>query len=205
MKQLLHPPLLQKPRGLERVAAGCVSARGKSCLTVLDFIGQAHRNFRFDLRYRALLGGTRDQLRQQIQTGFPFLPAGCSLQLDRVSSERVLENLRESLPSRRPQLVVECRSLGRCSLAGVLEGLGMELGEFYKVAKSWALLQRELAWLASGASRAPMSSGWGGASPQDCCIWMTPSGCAGWRISCSSPWRLIRRASIPPPSAAGAC
>ena len=59
-------------------------------------------NFRFDLRYRALLGGTRDQLKQQIEAGFPLLPAGCSLQLDRVSSERVLANLRESLPSRRP-------------------------------------------------------------------------------------------------------
>ena len=61
---------------------------------MLDFIGQAHRSFRFDLRYRALLGGTRDQLEQQIKDGFPFLPAGCSLQLDRVSSERVLSNLR---------------------------------------------------------------------------------------------------------------
>jgi hypothetical protein len=80
--------------------------------------GQAHRSF------RALLGGTRDQLEQQIKAGFPFLPAGCSLQLDRVSSERVLANLRESLPTRRPQLLAEARRLGRCSLAALLEGLG---------------------------------------------------------------------------------
>jgi hypothetical protein len=80
---------------------------------VLDFIGQAHHRFRFDLRYSALLGGTRDQLEQQIKEGFPFLPAGCSLQLDRVSSERVLANLRESLPTRRPQLLAEARRLGR--------------------------------------------------------------------------------------------
>ncbi|WP_228009168.1 DUF3427 domain-containing protein [Cyanobium sp. LEGE 06113] len=135
---------------LQQLGCGLRLCRGKSCLTVLDFIGQSHRRFRFDLRYRSLFGGTRDQLRQQIETGIPFLPAGCSLQLDRVSSERVLENLRESLPSRRPQLVAECRSLGRCSLAGVLEALGMELGEFYRVAGSWALLQRELGWLALG-------------------------------------------------------
>ncbi|MGL6135151.1 MAG: hypothetical protein ACRC1L_13330, partial [Prochlorococcaceae cyanobacterium] len=119
--------------------------------SVITF-GQAHRSFRFDLRYRALLGGTRDQLEQQIKDGFPFLPAGCSLQLDQVSSERVLSNLRESLPSRRPQLLAEARRLGRCSLAGLLEGLGLELGEFYKVAGSWALLQRELGWLAAGAA-----------------------------------------------------
>ncbi|MCP9835450.1 MULTISPECIES: DUF3427 domain-containing protein [unclassified Cyanobium] len=137
---------------LQQLGRGLRLCPGKSCLTVLDFIGQAHRNFRFDLRYRALLGGTRDQLEQQIKEGFPFLPAGCSLQLDRVSSQRVLANLRESLPSRRPQLLAECRRLGRCSLAGLLEGLGMELGEFYKVAGSWALLQRELGWVAGAAS-----------------------------------------------------
>ena len=70
----------------------------------------------------------RDQLKQQIEAGFPFLPAGCSLQLDRVSSERVLANLRESLPSRRPQLLAEARRLGRCSLAALLEGLGHGAG-----------------------------------------------------------------------------
>ena len=31
-------------------------------LTVLDFIGQAHRRYRFDIRFRALIGGTRKQL-----------------------------------------------------------------------------------------------------------------------------------------------
>jgi superfamily II DNA or RNA helicase len=140
---------------LQQLGRGLRLCPGKSCLTVLDFIGQAHRNFRFDLRYRALLGGSRDQLKQQIEAGFPFLPAGCSLQLDRVSSERVLANLRESLPSRRPQLLAECRRLGRCSLASLLEELRMELGEFYRVAGSWALLQRELGWVAGAASGEP--------------------------------------------------
>nr|WP_198949697.1 DUF3427 domain-containing protein [Synechococcus sp. 1G10] len=140
---------------LQQLGRGLRLCPGKSCLTVLDFIGQAHRRFRHDLRYRALLGGTRDQLRQQLETGFPFLPAGCSLQLDRVSTERVLSNLRESLPSRRPQLLTECRRLGACSLAALLDGLGMELGEFYRVAGCWALLQRELGWGAAAASGEP--------------------------------------------------
>ncbi|MCP9917549.1 DUF3427 domain-containing protein [Cyanobium sp. ATX 6F1] len=140
---------------LQQLGRGLRLCPGKSCLTVLDFIGQAHRNFRHDIRYRALLGGSRDQLRQQIETGFPFLPAGCSLQLDRVSTERVLSNLRESLPSRRPQLLAECRRLGACSLAELLDGLGMELGEFYRVAGCWALLQRELGWAVAEASGEP--------------------------------------------------
>jgi hypothetical protein len=140
---------------LQQLGRGLRLHPSKSCLTVLDFIGQAHRSFRFDLRYRALLGGTRDQLKQQIEEGFPFLPAGCSLQLDRVSSDRVLANLRDSLPTQRPQLLAEARRLGRCSLAELLKGLGMELGEFYRVAGSWALLQRELGWVAGAASGEP--------------------------------------------------
>ncbi len=130
------------PRSTRCCSCGPPRARSCSCSS-------------FDLRYRALLGGTRDQLEQQINDGFPFLPAGCSLQLDRVSSERVLANLRESLPTRGPQLLAEARRLGRCSLAGVLEGLGMELAEFYKVAGSWALLQRELGWVAGAAPGEP--------------------------------------------------
>lgn len=54
-------------------------------------------------------------------------------------------------------------------------------------------------------SPATMKSGWGGGSLADCCIWTTRSGWAGWWISCSARHRPIRRASIPPPSAAGAC
>ena len=66
------------------------------------FIGQQHRRFRFDLRYRALLGGSRRQLQEQLQQGFPFLPPGCRLVVDRVVSERVLTGLRQCLPTRRP-------------------------------------------------------------------------------------------------------
>jgi hypothetical protein len=64
--------------------------------------GQARRRFRFDLRYRALLGGSRRQLQEQLQQGFPFLPPGCRLVVDRVVSERVLTGLRQCLPTRRP-------------------------------------------------------------------------------------------------------
>jgi hypothetical protein len=45
-------------------------------VTVLDFIGEANRRFRFDLRYRAATGATRTEVARQIAQGFPFLPAG---------------------------------------------------------------------------------------------------------------------------------
>jgi hypothetical protein len=128
---------------------------GKSCLTVLDFIGQQHRRFRFDLRYRALLGCSRRQLEDQLAQGFPFMPPGCRLVLDRVSSERVLSNLRQCLPSRRPQLLLELRSLAAegvigpsSGLAHWLEALAMEPADFYGIrGAGFTSLRRELGWL----------------------------------------------------------
>ncbi len=74
---------------------------------MLDFIGQSHRQFRFDLRYRAVTGATRTEVEKQVQQGFPFLPAGCSMQLDRVATEIVLASLKSAIPSRRPAMVRE--------------------------------------------------------------------------------------------------
>ena len=82
---------------LQQLGRGLRLADDKPCLTVLDFIGQQHAEFRFDLRFRALTGVTRRALAQQFERGFPTLPPGCVIDLDRVSSEIVLRNLRAAL------------------------------------------------------------------------------------------------------------
>ena len=71
---------------LQQLGRGLRRTENKPCLTVLDFIGNASRKFRFDLRFRALLGGHRSDLINQVEQGFPRLPSGCSIQLDRVAS-----------------------------------------------------------------------------------------------------------------------
>jgi superfamily II DNA or RNA helicase len=81
---------------LQQLGRGLRLHSAKACLTVLDFIGNAPAGFRFDLRYRALLGGTARQVREQVEEGFPFLPPGCAMRLDRVAREVVLESIRRS-------------------------------------------------------------------------------------------------------------
>jgi superfamily II DNA or RNA helicase/HKD family nuclease len=129
---------------------------GKSCLTVLDFIGAQHRRFRFDQRFRALLGGSRRALESQLDQGFPFLPPGCRLVLDRVSQQVVLASLRASLPTRRPALLGDLRALASeglirpgSGLADWLEALAMEPADFYGVrGAGFTSLRRALGWLA---------------------------------------------------------
>jgi hypothetical protein len=119
-------------------------------VTVLDFIGQSHRQFRFDLRYRAITGTTRTEVEKQVQLGFPFLPAGCSMQLDRVATQIVLDNLKSAIPSRRPAMVKELRAFadarsasGRpITLVDFLQEAGLELEDVYR-SGSWSSLQRE--------------------------------------------------------------
>ena len=56
---------------LQQLGRGLRWAEGKSVLTVLDFIGQAHADYRFDIRYRAMIGGTRRQIERALGEGFP--------------------------------------------------------------------------------------------------------------------------------------
>lgn len=140
-----HSPTLflqQLGRGLRRHASktGCL---------VLDFVGQHRREFRFDRRFRALLGGARKHVERQVASGFPFLPAGCHMQLERRAREIVLESIRRAVPSQWAAKAAELRRLaeeGRGSLRAFLEDSGLALEDVYAGARGWSDL-REAAGL----------------------------------------------------------
>jgi hypothetical protein len=140
---------------LQQLGRGLRRTNSKSCLTVLDFIGGANRRFRFDLRLRALLGGHRSDIIRQIEEGFPRLPSGCSIQLDRVASGIVLANVKGSLGANFAGLVVELRAMadarrhaggdpGAIGLADFLRDAALELDDLYKSSGwTWSRLRRE--------------------------------------------------------------
>ena len=97
---------------LQQLGRGLRHADGKACLTVLDFIGNQHARFRFDRRFRSLTGGTRRRLVEQIQTGFPYLPAGCHIELDRVAQSTVLSNVRRQLQGTWKDMASDLANMG---------------------------------------------------------------------------------------------
>jgi Domain of unknown function (DUF3427)/Helicase conserved C-terminal domain len=137
---------------LQQLGRGLRRADGKSLCTVLDFVGLHRREFRFDLRYRALLGGTRADLQRQIERRFPFLPAGCHFELDAVAREVVLDSIRSALPSSFPQRVAELRSIGDVGLATFLSESGLDLEDVYATNRSWTELRRSAGFVSRGAS-----------------------------------------------------
>ncbi len=97
---------------LQQLGRGLRWNKDKSVLTVLDFVGQVHREYRYDVRYLALLGGTRSQLIGSIENDFPTLPPGCSVKLDRIAKNTVLNNLKQATRNLRARLADDLRSLG---------------------------------------------------------------------------------------------
>ncbi|MGE3601468.1 MAG: DUF3427 domain-containing protein [Dehalococcoidia bacterium] len=139
---------------LQQLGRGLRRSRDKTVCTVLDFVGRHRSDYRFDLRLRALLGGSRRDLIRQVEQGFPFLPAGCQLSLDQVASEIVLSNLRNATPSRWTAKVEELRAQASRgappTLAAFLVESGLDLDDVYDGGRSWSAL-REAAGLSVAA------------------------------------------------------
>ncbi len=120
---------------LQQLGRGLRRAANKTVCTALDFVGHHRREFRFDRKLRALLGGSRKDVEQQVKQGFPFLPAGCHMELDRIASEIVLKSIREATPTQWTRRVEELRSLAstgeKPSLHAFLDHSGLELEDVY--------------------------------------------------------------------------
>ncbi|MEO6124434.1 MAG: DUF3427 domain-containing protein [Ilumatobacteraceae bacterium] len=131
---------------LQQLGRGLRRATAKTSCTVLDFVGTHRKEFRFDRRYRALLGGTRRDIERAVLQQFPFLPAGCNMNLDPVASGIVLRSLREAIPTRWPAKVDELRSLRRerpdLGLAEFIDESGLDLDDIYDGSKSWSDLKQ---------------------------------------------------------------
>jgi superfamily II DNA or RNA helicase/HKD family nuclease len=127
---------------LQQLGRGLRRSKDKNFCTVLDFVGTHRREFRFDRRYRALLGGTRRDIERAVEQGFPFLPAGCYMHLDGKASEIVLRSLREAIPSRWPARVAELRVVHDkypdVTLPQYLEESGLDLPDVYDGTRGWS-------------------------------------------------------------------
>ena len=81
---------------LQQLGRGLRLSNDDKHLVVLDFIGTARKEFRYDLRLSALLPSKRNDLLKEIEQGFPHLPAGCYLSFERTAKERILKNIRQT-------------------------------------------------------------------------------------------------------------
>ncbi|MFC8502484.1 DUF3427 domain-containing protein [Pedococcus sp. NPDC057267] len=128
---------------LQQLGRGLRRAKDKAVLTALDFVGHHRKEFRFDQRFRAMTGSTRAALVRDIEHGFPFLPPGTQIVLDRQSHELVLENVRSQVAKRWASIASELRAHPTDDLGTFLSESGVELPDVVRGDRSWARLRRE--------------------------------------------------------------
>ena len=126
---------------IQQLGRGLRNHADKGALTVLDFVGRQNQRFRMDLRFRAMTGLTRTELDSAVKAGFPALPPGCDIRLDRVTAERVLANLRQAIPSDIRQMADEVRRLsaggGELTVGRFLHEAGLEPSDLYRSQRSF--------------------------------------------------------------------
>jgi hypothetical protein len=139
---------------LQQMGRGLRLDTGKTTCLVLDFIGNQKREFRFDQRFLALFGGTRQQVIREIETGITRLPGNCYFRLDKESRKVILENLKAQLQASRARMVAELRALAsqlgrRPTLTEYLAETRYELSDIYKPSiGGWFALLNEGQFLA---------------------------------------------------------
>ena len=122
---------------IQQLGRGLRLDSGKTGCLVLDFIGNQHREFRFDVRFRTLFGGTRQQAIRQIKTGITRLPGNCYFRLDKESRSEILNNLKSRLQANRQRMTQELRALAKAlgrrpRLLEYLQDTQYDLGDVYK-------------------------------------------------------------------------
>ena len=133
---------------LQQLGRGLRLLEGKECCTVLDFIGQAHANYRFDRKLRAMMGRTHRPVEEEVEAGFPHLPSGCVIQLERQAQAHVLENIRRVLSERNRRAIVRKianfrhESSHPLTMRNFTNWHGMTLRDLYRKA-SWSRLCSE--------------------------------------------------------------
>lgn len=128
---------------LQQLGRGLRRSDTKAVLTVLDFIGQHRKEFRFENQFRALTNLTRKRLLDHIEHDFPQLPSGCEIMLEEKAKHTIIANIKDQLSVNVTTLAREVAAYAEPRLSRYLEESGREIRELYRGnGNSWTGLLR---------------------------------------------------------------
>lgn len=81
---------------LQQLGRGLRLSDNKECLTVLDYVGQAHKNYNFYEKFSAIAKKKGKALKEEIESGFITLPKGCHLHMEKQAKEYILRNINKA-------------------------------------------------------------------------------------------------------------
>lgn len=129
---------------LQQLGRGLRLTEGKECLTVLDFVGQAHKKYNYYEKFAALGPLKGHALKEAMVNSAFILPKGCHIHLERVAKGYILENINAFVNNKR-NIVNKIRSFQteagkEPAYQDFLDFYGISLRELYKTGCSFARL-----------------------------------------------------------------
>lgn len=95
----------------QQLGRGLRLSAGKEYTLVIDFVGRARREFRFDRPLSVMTGMHRKQLLNAFDGGrVPRMPRGCTMYLDRQAREDLMDNLKEHLQYNIRKIRIELKN-----------------------------------------------------------------------------------------------
>lgn len=131
---------------LQQLGRGLRLSDNKECLTVLDFVSQAHAKYNFANKFRALVKKSSGNLQKEVKNGFPHLPAGCSIRMEKQAQQYILDNIASSIFDKRRILkelsLFTSQSHQELTLLNFLQYHELDIRTIYK-SRSWSALKKE--------------------------------------------------------------
>lgn len=124
---------------LQQFGRGLRKAKGKTHLTVLDFVGHSRSEFNYSDRLRAMIGKTSMSVAEELEHGFPHMPLGCKIILEEKAYEEILSNINNFIKSfQRGKIITSIKTFSQnydvpLTLANFIRLTRIPLERIYKV------------------------------------------------------------------------
>ena len=126
---------------LQQLGRGLRLCANKECLTVLDYVGQAHKNYNFYEKFSSIAKKKGRALKEELESGFITLPKGCHIHMEKQAKEYILRNI-NSFINNKTNITNKIKSFkaesGKIlSLTNFIDFYNISLKEIYKTKNSF--------------------------------------------------------------------
>lgn len=126
---------------LQQLGRGLRLSDNKECLTVLDYVGQAHKNYNFYEKFSSIARKKGKALKEEIESGFITIPKGCHLHMEKQAKEYILRNINSFINNKTTITnkikTFEIESGKKLNLENFIEFYNITLKEIYKTKNSF--------------------------------------------------------------------
>ena len=126
---------------LQQLGRGLRLCDNKECLTVLDYVGQAHKNYNFYEKFSSIAKKKGRALKEELESGFTTLPKGCHIHMEKQAKEYILRNINSFINNKTTIInkikSFEIESGKTLSLTSFIDFYNISLKEIYKTKNSF--------------------------------------------------------------------